>query len=391
MNYRIGILNSAIVDYSGGGVYYLNSLIAGLNRYTNHEIVVYYSDLKYEKYIFEDDKVEWIHFNKNNLFRKIINATSLLFEKKIVNYKWDIKNHGIKPDVIITQESLFPYYMGVKFIGFIGDVMYKYFINLEEYSFKKKYIRDISTKIIIKKSSGIVVDSNYSSDDLKKFFKGNKPKIKVVPLCAPPHIDNVLKSNNERRRMPFQKKYNLPFKYFFYPSQYWEHKNHINLLNAVYQAKLSKNITINLVFSGSEDWPLFQEIRKTIELLSLQNQVITLGYVSDEDIISIYKKSRGVIYPSYGDYTGIPIVEAMYFGKPIAAANTFAIPEQVGNAGILFDPHNINDIMEKMITIWNDDGLCKKLSLNSINRSQNFSLKNFTLLWDEMISEAINE
>ena len=392
MNFRIGIHNSTIVDHSGGGVYYLNSLIAGLNHYTNHEIVVYYDNLNYKKYIFKSDKIEWLFVNnKSEYFRKFVLAASLITGKKPINYKWDINKYGKKPDLIITQESLFSYQMGIKFIGFIGDVMYKYFKNLGEYSFKRRFIRDLSTKLIINKSSGIVVDSNYSSNDLQRFFNGNKSKIKVVPLCIPPHINKLSNSNKDPKKILMQNKYKLPSKYLFYPSQYWEHKNHINLINAVNQAKLSKNITINLVLSGSDDWPLFQEIRKTIDSLSLQNQVITLGYVSDEDIITIYKKSRGIIYPSYGDYTGIPIVEAMYFGKPIAAANTFAIPEQVGNAGILFDPHNINDMMEKMITIWNDDELCKKLSQNSLIRLKNFSLKKFALLWNKMIIKAVSE
>jgi glycosyltransferase involved in cell wall biosynthesis len=386
---RIGIHNSTITDYSGGGLYYLNSLIYGLNKYTNNKIVVYYEDDKYKKYIFESNNIEWKFIENKRIFcNKIINGTRLIFGKKILNSHWDKNKYGEKPDLIISQESLIGFYMGIEFVGFIGDVMYKYYPGLEEYSYLKRFIRNLATKSIVKMSSKLVVDSEYASNDIIKFFKCQKSKLEVIPLCAPPHFQNISENKDFFNKKLLQKKYKLPKKYLLYPSQFWEHKNHINLLKSFNKA-IQEGLDINLVLLGSKDWPLFKEINKMIISMSLTDRVKTLGYVSDEDILGLYKFSRALIYPSYADYTGIPLIEAMMLGKPIIASNTFAIPEQVGNAGLFFDPHNVEDIKEKIVSICTDNSLYEKLSVNSKNRSKIFSIKIFSESWNSLIQKSI--
>jgi len=390
-NKIIGIHNSTISDYSGGGLYYLNSLIYGLNKYTNFEIVVYYSDKNYEKYIFKSERIKWVKIKRHNSFiHRILNIIQVILKKKIVKYEWNEKQYGKKPDLIISQESLFGFYMEVKFIGFIGDIMYKYYPSLEEYSYKKRFVRNLSTETIIKKSLKVAVDSELASNDISKHFKCKKSKLKIIPLCAPPHFQDLKVDINQINKDSFLEKYSLFKKYLFYPAQFWEHKNHINLLLSMKKV-IEKGFQISLVLVGSKNWPFYEKIDEKIKSLFLSEYVKTFGYVDDNEIINFYQYSRALIYPSFADYTGIPIVEAMMLGKPIIASNTFAIPEQVGDCGIFFDPNNINMMADKIIELISDDELHKKLSINSFNRSKIFSMKKFSNQWEYIINESCDK
>ena len=311
-------------------------------------------------------------------------------KKKIVNYKWNEKLYGKKPDLIISQESLFGFYMDIKFIGFIGDVMYKYYPSLEEYSYKKRIVRNLSTETIVRKSSKIVVDSKFASNDITKFFKCKKSKLEIIPLCAPPHFQDLKVDINQIYKNSFLDKYSLFKKYLFYPAQFWEHKNHINLLLSIKKV-IDKGLKISLVLVGSKNWPFFKKIDEKIKSLALSEYVKTLGYLDDNEIINFYQYSRALIYPSYGDYTGIPIIEAMMLRKPIVASNTFAIPEQVGDAGIFFDPQNTDMISEKIIEITSDDNLYKELSINAAKRSKLFTIENFSISWKNIINNSYYE
>ncbi len=121
----------------------------------------------------------------------------------------------------------------------------------------------------------------------------------------------------------------------------------------------------------------------------MQNQVKYLGYVPNEDIPYLYKLSTALVMPTLFESVSLPIWEAFYLGVPVVSSNVCALPEQVGDAGLLFNPHNIEDMAEKIYKIWTDEELRKVLVQKGFERIKNMTLENYTKEWEKIIKEAL--
>lgn len=367
----------------------MNSLISGLKTITDFKVIVYYNDLNYKNYIFEAPNFEWRYIQGNaGKLKKLNNGLSTVLGFSFPFVKWDMETHGTKPDILITQESLLGFYTKVPFIGFVGDIMYKYFPKLDEYSIKKRSLRDISTKRVIEKSVYTIVDSEYCKNDLVKFYDADPSKIIPIPLCAPPHVYAYQNMDDEEADRIIRK-YGVPDSYLFYPAQYWEHKNHFRLIEALCFLKQKKEHKIPVVFVGSKKWEKYQKVVDFVNDHGLNDQVYFLGYVPDRNMVALYKRARAFIYASYGDYTGIPILEAMVLKTPVLSSNYFSLPVQVGDAGILFDPHDTNDIAGKILEIWDNTALRDKLIAAASRRAEELSPDKFSRKWISIIKQSL--
>jgi len=184
-------------------------------------------------------------------------------------------------------------------------------------------------------------------------------------------------------------KYNLPSKYLFYPAQFWSHKNHARLVRALSLIKESKGAEIPLILTGSPQ-ESFNKIMNLIKELKLSNQVLHLGYVSGKEIVALYKKSYALVFPGIVGPTNIPPLEAIVLGTSIICSNSFGMPEQIADAGLLFDPYDIEDMAEKIYRLWNDPKLREKLINNGKKIAEKLNFETYAKNWENIISEALN-
>jgi len=189
------------------------------------------------------------------------------------------------------------------------------------------------------------------------------------------------------RKLDRPRKYDLPERYIFYPAQFWFHKNHIKLLEALSLLRNKYNTIVPLILVGSKK-NNFDNVMKAIEKLNLERQVKYLGYVPDEDMPYLYKLSTALVMPTLFESVSMPIWEAFYLGVPVVSSNVCALPEQVGNAGLLFDPFNIEDIAEKIYKIWIDENLRTELVQKGYNRIKDLTLENYAKQWEDVIEEG---
>ncbi len=92
-------------------------------------------------------------------------------------------------------------------------------------------------------------------------------------------------------------------------------------------------------------------MKNAIEQFGLTERVCHLGYVEKDELQAIYKLATALVMPSLFESVSIPIYEAFQVGTPVAASNILAIPEQVGDAGLLFDPKSVASIKEAILRI----------------------------------------
>ena len=147
-------------------------------------------------------------------------------------------------------------------------------------------------------------------------------------------------------------KYDLPEKFIFYPAQCWFHKNHIKLVDA-FEIVSKKYNDVYLILTGSQQ-NNFNNLMVRIDELELQGRVKHLGYIDYEDFPYFYKMSQFLVMPTLFESVSIPIYEAFALEVAVCSSNVVALPEQVGGAGLIFDPNDIGDIAEKMMMYLSD-------------------------------------
>jgi glycosyltransferase involved in cell wall biosynthesis len=98
----------------------------------------------------------------------------------------------------------------------------------------------------------------------------------------------------------------------------------------------------------------FEEVSRRAEKLGLGGSVVLRGYATDEELGWLYRNAAGVVFPSLFEGFGLPVVEAMAFGIPVACSRTSALPEIAGDAAILFDPSDAKAIAESIVRLATD-------------------------------------
>ena len=178
-----------------------------------------------------------------------------------------------------------------------------------------------------------------------------------------------------------RQKYHLPARYAFYPANMWPHKNHRMLILALHRLRKVYGITLPVVLTGDDmdQWEALQEIARQFQV---QEQVRYLGYVAAEELPPLYAGATLLVFPSLYEGFGLPLLEAMKLGCPVAAANLTSIPEVVGEAAVLFDPRNPDSIAEALYRLVSDDALRQTLSGRGREQAAVFS-------WDKAAGETL--
>ncbi|AEK19265.1 group 1 glycosyl transferase [Methanococcus maripaludis X1] len=322
-----------------------------------------------------------IHGQKNKEITKIINK-KIGFEDIIITYppiflgkviqkmllipQYLIKNN---PDIIHDTYHFAPFIFLKKF----KKIITVYDISPILYPKTHKYSRVIMHKyffpIILKSSDKIISISENTKRDIMDHFKIPEDKIKVIPLAS----NKNFKKLDENDILKIKSKYNFEYPFILYVGTLEPRKNIPNLLKAFYSIK-KQEITHKLVIAGGKGWK-YQEIFKTIKKLNLQNDVIFTGYVPDEDLPGLYNAADLFVYPSLYEGFGLPPLEAMQCGTPVITSNTSSLPEVVGDAGIMINPYDVDELANKMYEVLTNEDLGNELSKQGIERAKLFSWK----------------
>jgi len=331
-------------------------------------------------------------------FPKILNKEIIIKEKssktlkikRILSILTNFKFKNLTPnatdnfDLIISPiTSFMPLYMYKPYIITIHDFQHKYYP--EFFSPKERIIRSILYQKTAKKALFIVCESNYVKQDIINFLGIEHNKIHVIPSPPPKYIFDT-KINSEKLNF-IKNKYDLTKNFLFYPAQFWYHKNHINLIKALHLIKVKYKQSINLVLVGSKK-NNFENVIKEIQNLGLTEQVKYLGYIPNEDMPYLYKLATALVMPTLFESVSMPIWEAFYLGCPVVSSNVCALPEQIGDAGLLFNPNNIEDIAEKIYKIFSNESLRATLIEKGHQKIKNFTIENYALQWDNLLNKA---
>ena len=370
------------------------SLVESLKNDERHEYVLFYEDPKFRKFCSDHQNFKLVCIPPDdNGISRIVGKLAALFGFRSLRSSRYRSIRENKIDILINPaSSSIGFRLGLPSIVVIHDLMHKYYPEFPEYSLKSRITRDLTFRRAAKHSVFTVVDSNQGREDLVRFYKIDKRKIKVIPYCPASYSYNY-KDLDEQYIASVIDKYGIPDKFIFYPAQFWHHKNHSRLIESIYSLREQFNIKVQVVLVGAQkkdSRDTLPAVTKQIERLKLQNQIFNLGYLPEKELVALYKKSIALVFPSLGGPTNIPILEAMVLGTPVLCSNLFSMPDQVGNAGLLFDPFSVKDMAEKIHRIWTDEDLRQACIQKGYERVKNATLENYAGRWEQVIEEALN-
>lgn len=205
-----------------------------------------------------------------------------------------------------------------------------------------------------KKSSRIIVPSNYSLSTISKYLELPKDRFTVVYEAG-----KKLEEKTQGQESNLIKGLN-GHPYFLHVGAFNKHKNLVRLIEAFEKAKeANPKQPIYLILAGQSGGSIFSDdsfaINETIKKYELTNNVILTGYISNDDLASLYKNALAYVFPSFNEGFGLPALEAMAFQLPLIAANNTCLPEICKEGAIYFDPFNTEEMAIQMGLLLNNE------------------------------------
>jgi glycosyltransferase involved in cell wall biosynthesis len=361
---KLGInLTSLFPGKIGGGEQYIRNVISAMQRKENIRLFLFLNSEGFET--FQET-------NNTSKFVILMDSDTVSVDVAIdiqLNYYIDYLNLDVW---FCPLFHLIPKDCSIPSVVTIFDIQQEYFPE----NFTKKVLRARRrlTEITVKKANLLLTISEFSKKTIIENFAFDSGRIKVTWLDSDETFyakpDEDLKKSNAL-------KYHLPEEYLLFPANTWPHKNHLRLLEAYYKLKKEKRLNAKLLLTGAEQ-DTHSKLERFIKKHGLSDDVFYLGYVDQNEMPYIFANASMLIFPSLFEGFGIPLVEAMRIGIPIACSNTGSLPEVGGDAVLYFDPYSADDIAEKIYSLYSDQELQNKLVTAGFERTALFSWDNCT-------------
>lgn len=292
-----------------------------------------------------------------------------------------LKKHQI--DVFFSPDGYLSLKTNVPQVGVIHDLNFEHFpadLPKAPLRYLKKYF-----PLFAQKAAHVLTVSHFSKQDIASTYHIAPEKITVAHNGASPLFKPISEAEKKIIRARFTKE--KP--YFIFVGALHPRKNIDRLLLAFDSFKQATQSDTQLLIVGAQLWKN-KPFQEKLTQLAHKNAIHFSGHVDMETLTQLMASAKALAFVSYFEGFGIPLVEAMQSGTPILAGNKTALPEVVGDAGILVDPYSIDAISNGLARLDHDENLRNELVAKGFERAQLFSWDNTTdIIWNE-IEKVIN-
>ncbi len=301
--------------FSGGSFHHSSNIRKILASIEGYNIKFYVTNSHNKKRDIYDQEIYRINFFDKIFF---LLYSSLFFKKilnkfKIVNrFERFIKKNKVDLVFFLGQSQLSIFCDNINFVSYIYEFHHKFRPDLPEYkNFLNYDEREKQVFSNINKSIEVVVDTEKKSEELEKYYNCPKQKINVIPLLIDSNKFETKKINENILKFVKDQKV-----YFFYPAQYWAHKNHIFILETLKQIKQNFKIDINFVFTGAKK-ENYKFIQNKLDSYNLFGNVKIFENLDTHDLNYLFKNCSAVVLPTLIGYSCMPLFEAFYLKIPV--------------------------------------------------------------------------
>lgn len=213
-------------------------------------------------------------------------------------------------------------------------------LSNDDFEGRQCYYNDVLSRALL-----VCVESESGKRELLQYTHLNPERVKVVPLFAGGVADLSVDDKTQSsvlRQYGLEKDY-----YFYYPAQFWAHKNHYHLLLA-FSKFLKYYHGYRLVFSGSDKGTL-DYIKLIAESLGIADNVVFAGFVDTVTVYVFYKGASAMVMPTFLGPTNMPLLEAMELGCPVICSDLSGHREELGDAALYVSPLDDESICNAMV------------------------------------------
>lgn len=288
----------------------------------------------------------------------------------------------IKADIFISPDGFCSATTSIPQLLVIHDLAFLHYPQFISGSHLRLYKG--RTPKSIAKAQKIIAVSEFTKQDIIDKYAVPADKISVIHNAA----RAVFKPVNTDQRNLIKQKYADGKEYFIYVGSIHPRKNLYNLLKAfsVFKKRLRSNMKLLIV--GRLAWK-YDSFVKGLASYKFRSDVKLMHHVNDEELLSLLASSYALVYPSYFEGFGLPLVEAMACHVPVICSNRSSLPEVGGNAAVLFDPDNYEEMAERMMLVYKDEVFRAKVIQNGVERLPLFNWdKAAADFWQEIIATA---
>ena len=361
---KVGIDFTNISEKVGGGYTFENEIFTAFleeAHLSTHDYTIFSNNSNIEKAIsrFNLSNVHFVRDPERGLVQRgLKRAFSLLghiFPKLYRRNESPYRKYQI--DIVLFFSPLRPA-LDLPYITTVWDLEHRkqpWFpevSNIGEWCSREKGYLDT-----LGRASFILTGTECGKKEIMRFYTIPPDRIRVIPFPTPRFALNGI---NKVTTTNAVNKYGIQGEYLFYPAQFWAHKNHINLLYSLKLLHERYGVKLSLVLVGSDKGNL-THVQKVIGELGLSNYIYFLGFVSQEEVIDLYKNALALVFVSFFGPDNLPPLEAFALGCPVVAARIPGSNEQLGDAALCVDPKNPEEIAHAVYLLYSDKQLRNQL------------------------------
>lgn len=357
---RIGVMLRTMDERQGIGIYTRNLMDEILRQDPSNEYILYYKT------------EEWLgtYGHLPNVTEKFVPGKNKILWDQI---KIPMETRKDKLDVIFHTKFTVPFLSRTKKIMSVHGA--SWFVHPELYTKPDvAYVKTVMP-LYCRGADFIVSNSDLTTNDYKRILKVPAHKIRTIRLGRNQSFQPV---TDPAKLAEIKERYAVPDKFIFSVVKYDPRKNFENLIKGF--QLLRKKTPAKLVVAGIGCEKYREEFN--LDADGTSDDVTFLGWVEQEDLPALYSLAHCMLFPSVYEEFGIPTCEAMACACPPVISTTGALPEIAGDAGLLVDPFNPEDIADKLHQIWTDDALRKEQAEKSLHRAKEFT-------WERCASETL--
>jgi glycosyltransferase involved in cell wall biosynthesis len=286
---------------------------------------------------------------------------------------------SVKPDIIIQPYGFCSLTTIIPQLLVVHDLAFKHypqFISKQHVWYYKLF-----TPKFLNKATRVATVSEFSKKDIIDQYKTDPSKIDVVYSAA----KNIFQPLDATRQQNVKEEYADGCEFFLFTGGIHPRKNLLNTLKAFSLFKKWQQSNMKLLVAGRLAWQ-YDEVLQKLRTFKYRNDVVLLDYVEEKELVNITASAYAVLYPSYWEGFGVPVLEAMQSGVPVVTGNKSSMPEIGGSAALYANVADADSIAKQMLAFYKDESLRKELIEAGKEQASKFSWDNTAaLMWQSIL------
>jgi glycosyltransferase involved in cell wall biosynthesis len=300
---------------------------------------------------------------------------------------WEVSKTLHQFDVVFSPGLYGPFRIpqGVASVMVVHDLTHYLFPRFFSFNPVQKVLDRLAFPAMVGRYDHILAVSEATRNDLASLFKVPDERITVAYHGAEEAFQPRTEDEEQGK---FLKTKGLKKPFILFLGTLEPRKNIATLLRAF--EGIMNQIPHDLVLVGQRGWksePIFKEMERP----EIKQRVHWVGYVSDPERVFFYQAADFLVYPSWYEGFGMPLLEAMQCGCPVITSKVSAMPEVVGEAGIVIDPSQTEDLKKAMLRLIHEPGRAEKMKQAGLEQAKKFSWEISARKTLEVFEKVVNE